>query len=182
MVLIVTAVAFSFMVQAQQTMTAEKFREIASSPGDDVTLNTNLLAAGPLWTNATVTVDLMYADGKKFHEAIPASIKTVKGNYLVATINSSLYKQPVNTIGAYEEATGCYKVWALYGEMLTESTMVCDTNKRIYSFYSAYGGTLEYGVGSWNATNKWSHTLIMKEGVLFCTRDISSIPAKPDAK
>ena len=97
-VLIFTVVAVSLSARAQEEMTAERFREIVSSPGDNTPLNPKLLAIGPIWTNATITVDLKYADGRKMKEEISGSNKTVKGKYVVATVNSDLYKQPINSI------------------------------------------------------------------------------------
>jgi hypothetical protein len=181
--LIVAALALSSPAHAQEKMTAENFREIAASPGDDLPLDAKLLAVGPLWTNVTVTIDLTYADGKKFHETIPGSLRTVKGKYIVATVNSALYKQPVNTITAYDETTTCYKSWGLYGDMLTEAITVFTPDFKTCSIYSAFGeGSWELGVGSSTETKKWTHTLVMKNSVLFCTRDVTSVPAKPAAK
>jgi len=98
-------------------------------------------------------------------------------------VNSSLYKQPVNTITAYDATTGCYKSWGLYGEVVTEAIQVYDLSYRSCSIYSALGeGSWELGVGGSTETNKWDHTLVMKNGVLFCTRDVSAVPASPATK
>ena len=93
--LVVALFALSPLVQAQETMTVEKFREIASSPGDNVPLDPKLLAVGPILTNASITVDVNYADGRTFKETIPGSLKTIKGKYIVTTVKSSLYQKPI---------------------------------------------------------------------------------------
>src|SRR4051812_7552599 len=90
-----TIVALSLSARAQGEMTVERFREIVSSPGDSVRLNGKLLAISEKMTNATITVDLKYADGRKFKEEIAGSRKTVKGDYVVTTVNSDLYKRPI---------------------------------------------------------------------------------------
>jgi len=182
-VLIFTVVAVSLSARAQEEMTAERFREIVSSPGDNTPLNPKLLAIGPIWTNATITVDLKYADGRKVKEEISGSNKTVKGKYVVATVNSDLYKQPINSISTYDENSGCYKFWGLWGDTVTEGLMVYDADKKIYSTHSTYAdGYLEVGVGSYSNTNNQSHTVVLKNGVLFSTRDIDVVPAKPVKK
>jgi hypothetical protein len=182
-VLTVVAFALSLVVQAQEIMTAQRFREITSSPGDNVPLEPNLRAVGPIWTNAAITVDLTYADGKKFKEVIAGSVKTVKGKYVVSTVNSSLYKKPMDSITAYDEKAGCYKYWGMLGETITEGMMVFDTDKKIYATYSAFSpGAWELGVSCYTDTNIWSHSILNTNGVFYCTRDVTVVPVKATAK
>jgi hypothetical protein len=181
--LIVTVFAISSIAQGQETMTVERFRAIASTPGDNTPLNPKLLAAGPVWTNATISIVLKYATGKTATEEISGTAKTIKGNYVVATVKSELYKQPMDSIVTYDDRAGCYKFWGLYGESVTEGLMVYDYEKKIYTTYSAFGeGFLELGVSSYSNTNNFSHTLVLKNGVLFCTRDVNVMPAKAATK
>jgi len=66
---------------------------------------------------------------------------------------------------------------------VTEGLMVYDADKKIYSTHSTYAdGYLEVGVGSYSNTNNQSHTVVLKNGVLFSTRDIDVVPAKPVKK
>lgn len=146
-------------------------------------LNPKLLAVGPIWTNARIMVDLKYADGRKFKEEIAGSSKTVKGKYVVATVQSDLYKQPMDSITAYDERTGCYKCWGLYGNTVVEGLMVYDVDKKTYSTYSTYGeGFLELSTSCYSDTNNWTHTVVLKNGVLFSARDVNVVPAKPATK
>ncbi|HXT13432.1 MAG TPA: hypothetical protein VN873_17895 [Candidatus Angelobacter sp.] len=161
-------------------MTAERFREIASSPGDNVPLNPKLAAIWEKMTNATITMDMKYADGRTIKDEMTGSRKTVQGNYVVTTLNSELYKQPIDSIMAYDEKVGCYKVWDLYGDTITHALMVYDVDKKIYSTSSTFGdGYSELGVGSYSDTNDRSHTVVLKNGILFSTRDVNVGPAKP---
>jgi hypothetical protein len=182
-ILIMAVVALSSAAWAQEKMTITRFREIVASHGDSTPLNAKLAAAEPFWKNSTSTLDLKYADGKTFKETIPGTHKTVKGNYIVSTIQSELYKQPIDSIVAYDETAGCYKVWGLYGEAVAEGLIVYDFDKKTFSSHSTYGdGFLELGISSYSATNISGHTLILKNGVLFCTRDVNTVPAKPPTK
>jgi hypothetical protein len=181
--LIVTTLALSSVAQAQETMTVEKFHEIASSPGDSVPLDPKLLAVGPIITNATITVDVKYADGRTFKETIPGALKTIKGKYIVTTVKSGLYEKPMDSITAYDEKAGCFKYWGLFGDSIAEGLMIYDTDKKIYSTYSSFAsGWLEFGVGSYSHTNISSHTIIQSNNVLFCTRNVDIVPARPVAK
>jgi len=164
-------------------MTVEKFREIASSPGDNVPLDPKLLAVGPIMTNATITVDVKYADGRTFKETVAGSLKTIKGKYIVTTVKSGLSEKPMDSITAYDAKAGCYKYWGLFGDSIAEGLMVYDTDKKIYSTYSAFAsGWLEFGVNDYSDTNIWSHTIIQSNSVLFCTRNVNVVPAKAATK
>jgi hypothetical protein len=167
----------SVAVLGQDQMTPARFREIASTPGDNLPLNPKLSAAGPLWTNVSITIALKYENGKTFNEEVAETAKTVGGNYIVTTISSRFYKQPMESIMTYDEKASSYKVWAVFGETITEGHIVYDLQKKIYAMNSAYGdGFTELDVGSYNDKESYDKTLIFKQGVLFCTRESKSAP------
>jgi hypothetical protein len=162
---------------AQEPVTAGRFREIVSAPGDTVPLSTKLAAAGPLWTNATIRITLAFADGRTFKEEIAATSKTVAGKYVVTRVASKFYKQPMDSVMTYDERASAYKVWALFGDTVTEGRMVYDLQKKIFAMNSAYGdGFTELGIGSYSDTESSSRTSVFKDGVLFCTREAITTP------
>jgi hypothetical protein len=164
-------------VWGQEEMTPARFREIASTPGDNVPLNPKLSAMGPVWRNVVVSVILKYEDGKTFKEEISGTSKTIGGKYIVTTVLSRLYKQPMDSILTYDEKASTYKVFAIYGDTVTESRMAYNFSKKIYAENSAYGdGFTELGVGSYTDTENLDRTLIFKNGVLFCTRESKTMP------
>jgi len=149
-----------------------------STPGDSTPLIPELSAAGPLWTNATVSISLKYESGKTFKEEVAATAKTVEGKYVVTTVRSQFYKQPMDSITTYDEEASAYKVWAIYGETLTEGHIVYDLQKKVFAVNSTYGdGFTELGVGSYFATESSDRTFIFKSGALFCTRESKTRPA-----
>ncbi|MDR3458353.1 MAG: hypothetical protein P4N60_12960 [Verrucomicrobiae bacterium] len=175
-----TIVLSSITVWGQEQMTIARFREIASSPGDTVPLNPKLSVAGPLWTNATIAISLKYENGKNFKEVVAETAKTVGGKYVVTTVQSQFYKQPMDSIMTYDEKASAYKVWAIFGETITEGHIVYDFQKKIYAMNSAYGdGFTELGVGSYTSTESSDQTLIFKNGVLFSTRESKCMPVDP---
>jgi hypothetical protein len=166
------------VVWGQEEMTPARFRKIASVPGDHIPLNPKLAATGPWWANVVVSVALEYEDGKTFKEEIAGTSKTVGGKYIVNTVLSKFYKQPMDSILTYDEKTSNYKVFAIYGETITEGRIVYDFSKKIYATSSAYGdGFTEQGVGSYTDAGSSDRTLIFKNGVLFCTRETKTTPA-----
>jgi hypothetical protein len=107
----------------------------------------------------------------------------VKGKYVVSTVTSELYKMKVDAITTYDEKAGCYKYWGLSGGAVAEGIIVYDLDKKIFSTYSNFNdGYVELGTGSYSDTNNWSHTLVMKNGVMFSTRDVNITPAKSATK
>jgi hypothetical protein len=174
------AFLLSPVVWGQEQMTPARFREIASSPGDTVSLNAKMAAAEPIFTNAIANIVIKYEDGKISKETVATTTKTVAGKYVVTTVNSELYKRPMDVISGFDEKASCYKVWGLYGETLTEGIVVYDLPKKMSSMYAAYeGGFTELGVASFSDTESSSHTSMFKNGVLIGTRDIKVTPAKP---
>lgn len=170
------------LVVGQERMTPGRFRQIAATSGDSTPLMSKLAAAGPLWTNAVVSVNLKYESGKTFKEEVSGSARTIGGNYIVATVQSKFYEQPIETITTYDEQASAYKFWALFGETVTEGQIVFDLQKKVFAINSAYGdGFTELGVGSYSDTERSERTCIFKNGVLFATRESRSRPAtKPN--
>lgn len=161
----------------QEQMTPARFREIVETTGDSTPLIPQLAAAGPVWTNATVSITLKYEDGKSFEEEVEATAKTIKGKYIVTTVHSKFYKRPMNSIVAYDEKASDYKVWAIFGETVTEGHTVYDFRKKVFAWSSAYGdGFTELGVGSFSDSESSDRTFIFKNGVLFCTRESKTRP------
>jgi hypothetical protein len=176
--LVCFCVLLSIASPAQERITAARFREIVSTPGDTMPLNAKLAAAGPLWTNATVRISLAFADGRTFREEVAETTKTIAGKYVVTRVASKFYKQPMDSIMAYDDQASDYKVWALFGEAVTEGRIVYDPKKRIFAMDSAYGdGFTELGVGSYSDTESSSRTSVFKNGLLFCTRDATTTPS-----
>ena len=164
-------------------MTPSRFREIVSAPGDTIPVNSKLSATGPLWTNATVHIVLKYETGKTFQETVTQTSKTIRGQYIVTTVQSQFYKQPMDAIMTYDEIASAYKVWALYGDTITEGHIVYDFDKKISAMNSAYGdGFTELGVGSYDDTQGSNRTLIFKNGILFCTRESKTTPVIKEKK
>jgi hypothetical protein len=170
-------VASSFVGHGQEKMTLARFREIVSSPGDSEPLNPKLAAAGPLWRNATVSFSLRFEGGKTFQATADATSKTVRGKYVVTTVNAPSFKQPADTIMTYDEAVSAHRVWAVQGETIIEGRIVYDVEKKLYAMSSAYGaGLTELGVGSFSTTESTSRTWMFTNGVLFCTRESKTTP------
>jgi hypothetical protein len=158
-------------------MPPDAFKKIAGAPGDDTILSPQLTNLGPLWTNARVSLDLKYQDGKTFHEDIQRKVKTVAGKYLVFTVQSKFYQQPMNSILTYDEKASAYKIFGLYGDLVTEGIMNFDSENKIYSTSSSYGnGFNELGVGSRSDKMDSERTLVYKDGVLLMTREVKTVP------
>lgn len=176
-VIFAVIVASPFIGHGQEEMTLTRFREIVSSPGDNAPLSPKMAAAGPLWTNATVSFSLKFEGGKTFQATAAETSKTVRGKYVVTTVNAPSFKQPAETITTYDEAVSVHKVWAVQGETIIEGRIVYDVDKKLYAVSSAYGaGVTELGVGSFSTTESTSRTWMFTNGVLFCTRESRTTP------
>lgn len=135
------------------------------------------LSAIPLWTNATVSNLMKYASGKVFKEEMLQTSRTVGGKYVVFTCQSKFYQQSISSILTYDEKASAVKVYGLYGEVVTEGTVVYDYEKKIYAITSNYGEDFkEITVGSYSDTESSDRTLVYKAGVLFMTREVKSHP------
>jgi hypothetical protein len=177
LVFLLTLTVIPILGLGQEQMTAARFREIVSAPGDSIPLIAKLSETGPLWTNAAVSITLKFESGKTFEEKAVETVRTVKGKYIVTTVDSKFYNQPMQSIMTYDEQASAYKVWGLFGETVTEGRVVYDLSKKLTAMTCAYGdGFTELGVGSYSSTQSSSRTSIFKNGVLFCTREASTTP------
>lgn len=164
----------------QEQMTPARFREIAAAPGDSTPLRPQLAAAGPLWTNAMVSVVLTYQSGKVFKEEMTQTAKTIGGKYIVYTVQSNFYHQPMTSIATYDDEASALKTYGLFGETIAEGTLVYDSPKRIYAESSAYGdGFKETTVGSYSDTEDSAKSLVYQNGILVMTREAKRHPVKP---
>ncbi len=165
----------------QGITTPDQFNEIAAKPGDTLPLASEL-ARVPFLTNATVPAELRYQTGRVFSEDAPGSARTVEGKYIIFTMPSQFYHRPMNTILTFDQQASALKVYSLYGDthggdMVIEATVVYDYARKIYATSSSYGGFKEVTVGSYADSGSSDHTLVFKDGVLFLTREVHSMPA-----
>jgi hypothetical protein len=166
----------SIVALSQEKMSAEKFKQIASTPGDNTPL-TGKLATFQFWTNSEANVFLKYEDGRTFKENVTQAAKTINGKYIVFTTQSQFYKQPMNSMVTYDEKISAFKICAIYGDTVTEGTIVLDSEKKTYKTSSAYGdGFTEVGAGSYSDKENSERTLVYKNGALFMTREVKSKP------
>jgi hypothetical protein len=162
-------------------MTPAQFRGIVGAQGDEVPLAPRL-ASVPFWTHAIISNVMTYASGKVFREELTLSARTVGGKYVVFTVQSKFYHQPMNSILAYDEKVSALKVYGLYGnghgdDIVTEGTAVYDYAKKTYTITSSYGeGFKETTTGSYTDTEDFAKTVVSKEGILFMTREVKTRP------
>jgi len=160
-----------------EQISAKRFRQIATSPGDDLPLPPQFAMAGPLWTNANVSIVLNCQDGKTYKENVVRTAKTIAGKFVVFTFQSQLYHQPMDIIVAYDDKASAFKVLGCYGNIVTEGTVVFNFEKKTSAASSSYGdGFTELGVGSYSDTEDSDRTLVFKNGVLFLTRETKTTP------
>jgi len=166
---------------SQETMTPARFREIVGTPGDAVPLMPQL-AAVPFWTNAVASNVMTYASGKVFPEELTQTARTVRGEYVVFTVQSKFYNQPMNSILAYDKKASALKVYGLYGDghaddIVTEGTAVYEFARKTYTITSSYGdGFKETTTGSYTDREDSAKTVVYKDGVLFMTRKVKTHP------
>jgi len=164
-----------------ETMTPARFREIVGTPGDAVPLAPQL-AAVPFWTNAVVSNVMTYASGKVFQEEMTQTARTEGGKYVVFTVQSKFYNQPMNSILAYDEKASALKMYGLYGngpagDIVMEGTAAYDYAKKTYTITSSYGdGFKETTTGSYTDKEDSAKTVVYKDGVLFMTREVKTRP------
>jgi len=177
LVSLITGVAWS-----QEPMTSEQFRKLVDTPGDTNVLRPEL-ASLPFWRNAKCSVTLKYQDGRVFKEECVQTAKTVGGRYIVFSTDSQYYKQPMHAIAGYDEKASAIRQWGLYGDSLTEATMIFDQEGRISASTATYaGGFMEISVGSHSEKEMSDHTLVYKDGVLFMTREVKTWPIAAPTK
>jgi hypothetical protein len=166
---------------SQETMTPARFLEIVGTPGDAVPLAPQL-AAVPFWTNAVASNVMTYASGKVIREELTQTARTVGGKYVVFTVQSKFYNQPMNSILTYNAKASPLKVYGLYGDghggdIVTEGTAVYEFARKTYTITSSYGdGFKETTTGSYTDTEDSAKTVVYKDGVLFMTREVKTRP------
>jgi len=163
-------------------MTPEHFKRLVAAPGDTNALRPEL-ASLPFWRESRCSVTMRYQDGKVFREECVQTAKTVAGRYIVFSMESQYYKQTMNAIAGYDDKALAVRLWGLYGDTMTEATMVFDQEKKTSASTSSYvGGFMEISVGSYSDTEMSEHTLVYKDGVLFMTRDVKTRPVVSPTK
>lgn len=168
---------FSFIASvawSQEPITPELFRKIVATPPDTNALRPEL-ASVTFWKDAKCKVSLKNQDGTAFNEECAQTAWTVGGRYIVFSTDTQYYKGAMYAIVGYDEKASAIRVWGLFGDTLTEATMVFDPARKIYAQTGTYaGGFMEISVGSYSDKEMSNHTLVYKDGVLFTTRDVKT--------
>jgi hypothetical protein len=174
--LIWCVIGITGVVSGQEEMTLERFKEIEAAPGDTTPLIPQL-AALPAWRRAVCSISMKFEDGRVFEENCEVTTKTIQGRYIVFTVESQYYKQPVSSILGIDEKAKAYRHWGRFGDALTCSTVVYDFERKVSASTASYEpGFLEISVGTFSDDETSAHTLVYKGGVLFMTRDSKTKP------
>lgn len=107
---------------SQETMTPERFRELAATPGDLAPLEPQLSSV-PFWTSAVESNVITYASGKVFKEETSVNARTVAGKYIICTFYSKLYRQTVNTVLTFDEKASAIKGYGLFSDSRGRNTL-----------------------------------------------------------
>ena len=103
----------------------------------------------PFWSDSKILITAKYQNGNIAKEECATSTKTVEGRYIVSSIDSKFYKRTMYSITGFDEKASAIRVWGLFGEMVTEGTIVVDREKKVIAMSSAYGeGFTEISVGT----------------------------------
>ena len=94
--------SMSSLAAGQEEMTVARFKQIEAKQGDDKPL-IQQLARIPIWKKAVINISTKYQDGKSFKEECSAATKTVEGRYIVYTVESQYYGQPMSSILEFDE-------------------------------------------------------------------------------
>lgn len=125
---------------------------------------------------------MTYASGKVFTETMSQRTRTIEGKYVVCTVHSKFYNQPMNSILTYDAKASALKIYSLFGDghggnMLTEAVATFDFSKRTYTCTSAYGdGFKETTTGFYTDTEDTAKSVVRKNGALFMTRQVVTRP------
>jgi hypothetical protein len=166
----------------QEQMTLERFRKIVATPGDTNALRPQL-ASLPFWRNAKCSIALRYQDGRTFNEECDSRAKTVEGRYIVYSLDSQYYKQTMYSITGYDENASTIRDWGLFGDTVTEATVVFDPAHKVSAWTSSYGsGFMEISVKSYSDQEMTAHDLVYTNGILFMTRDVKVRPTSGATK
>ena len=157
-------------------MTSMRFNELVAIPGDTKTLRPEL-AAFPFWRTSKCSITMKYQDGLIFKEDCTQAAKTIDGRYLVLSMYSQFYKQTMYAIAAYDEKASAVRQWSLFGDTLTEATIIIDPETKVSASTSRYGdGFMEICAGSYTDIVMTDHAEVFKDGRLFMTRDAKTWP------
>jgi hypothetical protein len=166
----------------REEMTPKRFRELVATAGDTNALRPEL-ASLPIWRSSKCSIIMKYQDGKVFKEDCNQTAKTIGGKYIVFSTDSQYYKQTMHSMAGYDDKASAVRLWGLYGDIITEATMVFDPERKLSASTSRYGdGFMESSVGSCSATEMSEHTLVYKDGILVMTRDVTTRPSAPARK
>lgn len=161
---------------SEGVMTPQRFKELAGMKGDNIALRPEL-ASLPFWKNAKCSITMKYQDGKVSKEDCLVTAKTIEGRFLVFSMESQFYKHLMYSIVGYDEKAAAIRHWGLFGETLTEATIVIDPKKQASASTARYGdGFEEITVETSSETEVCDHSLVYKNGVLFMTRDAITRP------
>jgi len=159
-----------------QEMTPKLFKELVGTVGDNNALRPEL-AVLPFWREAKCTTTMKYQDGKVFTEDTIQTAKTIAGKFIVFSMYSQYYKQMVYAVAGFDEKASAIRQWGLFGDTLTESTMIFDPDTKASASTARYGdGFLEISAGSCSETEQTDYTVVYKNGVLFMTRHAKTQP------
>lgn len=159
-----------------QEMTPTRFRELVATAGDTNALRPEL-AQLPFWRDAKCSITMKYQNGKVFKEDCTQTAKTITGKYIVVSMDSKYYKQTMHAITGYDEKAPAIRQWTLFGDTLTEATMIFEPKTKVSASTSRYGdGFMEISAGSCSDKEMTDHTVVYKDGVLFMTRDEKTRP------
>jgi hypothetical protein len=170
LILLVTGDAWS-----QEQMTADEFKKLVATPGDSKALRKEL-ASLPIWRDAKCSVTLKFQDGRVFKEEMARTAKTIDGNYVVFSVDSQFYKQPMHAILGYDDKALAINKWGLFGDTVTEETMMFDLEKISASTSTYAGGFMEITLGSFSDKEMSGRALAYKNGVLYLTREVKTWP------
>jgi len=155
----------------EEAMTVKRFKELVASPGDQQALRPEL-AAMPFWKKTITKLSTKYKDGKVFEEECAGTSKTVEGNYAVMSIDSKLYKQTMYTIVGYDEKALAVRQWGLFGDVLTQATVVFDPVNKVSASVGRYdGGFEEISAFAFSEKQISGRTVVSKDGAHFLTRE-----------
>jgi hypothetical protein len=160
----------------QEQMSVEKFNQIASASGDNTPL-VGKLATFPFWTKEEVSIFVNYESGTTSKEDVIQTAKTINGKYIVFTNQIQFIKQSMTSIVIYDEKTSAFKILAVSGNTIVQRTVVLDDGKKTYKISSSFDdGLTETGDGSYSDKQIYEKTCCYKNGVLFMTREVKSMP------
>ena len=157
-------------------MTPKRFKELVATAGDTDALRPEL-ATLPFWRSAKCSITMRYQDGKVSKEDCTQTAKTIAGKYIVFSMDSQYYKQTMHAIAGFDEKASAVRQWGLFGDTLTEATMIFDPETKVSASTSRYGdGFMEISAGSCSDREMTDHSVVYKDGVLFMTRDAKTRP------